>query len=267
MRNTVVGAILTLMVVAGLGVGYLAGNNAQRTETLSTVSLSTLTQNVTITSTATKTLMSTYTESPLAAACSGPTSVGVGSYPKLHVGTNATLLLCARVYYFDSNATRVLNVSQALGITGWENNPQTGFSGRSNFTIVPSQNELVVGGPNNENEGAVIAWAIKAKPGASGSYQLGFSADYILNQGEDAQCGVGSTGEVIAGTGHPSYLFTGFSGCILETFLGTPPRNSTKYTVINVERSGFIGNEVLTNGATYFLLTDYTESVQIQTVG
>jgi hypothetical protein len=221
----------------------------------------------TSTSTTTATLTSTYTESPLAAACSGPTSVGVGSYPKLHVGTNATVLLCARVYYF-SNATRTLNVSQALGITGWENNPQTGFSGRSNFTIVPSQNELVVGGPNNENEGAVIAWAITAKPGASGSYQLGFSADYILNQGENAQCGAGSTGEVIAGTGQPSYLFTGFSGCITMSFsfVGTPPTNSTKYTVINIEGSDFIGNNVLINGATYFLLTGYTESVQIQTV-
>jgi hypothetical protein len=95
--------------------------------------------------------------------------------------------------------------------------PNRSFSGDSNFTISASENQLVFGGPQNENEGAVVAFAVTAKPGTSGTYELSFSGNYMLAPIEPARCAY--YGTLVAGDGHPLYVFPG--GCITYITSGT----------------------------------------------
>ena len=72
-------------------------------------------------------------------------------------------------------------------------------------TIAASQAQLTLGGPNSENEGTIVAYTITAKPGASGTYQLGFLVSlstYLLSQ-EPESCG--DYGQLTAGNGMPNY--------------------------------------------------------------
>ncbi len=215
--------------------------------------------------TTTVTMTSTYTENALVASCSHLTNPGIGSYPRLFVSTNQTALLCVQVYYFNPNGTDTLNVSQALEMEAVkypQNAQPVAFSGASNFTVTPSQDQLVIGGPHNENEGAGIAWALTAIPGASGSYELNFnSASYVFVNGEPEECG--SYGVITAGNGEPSYLNTGFQGCITYSTENVTT-NSTKYTVASFD--GF-ASQVLMNGDVYFLITGFTNSTQTDAVG
>ncbi len=244
-------------------VAYTSAATTTKTE-ISTVT-STETSLSTSVSTTTITVVSTYTENALAASCSQLTNPGTGSYPRLFVRTNETALLCVRVYYFNPNGTRTLNISQVLDLEAVKYPPNAQpvvFSGASNFTVTPSQKQLVIGGPNNENEGAEIAWALTAKPGASGSYELNFnSVSYVFGNGGPAECG--SYGKIMAGNGEPSYLITGFQGCTTYT-TGNITTNSTKYTVVSVD--GFL-SQVLMNGDVYFLIAGWTNSTQISAVG
>jgi len=206
----------------------------------------------------TLTVTSTYSANSLLTACSHASNPP--PFPKLFAGPSTPALLCIRVYYYNVNATLTLNVSKTLGISA--RSPRI-FDGASNFTVVTSQNQLVVGGPNNENEGAVMAYAITAKPGASGTYEILFSATYLIEPEGPEQCGY--YGVLSAGTGTPNYVTTDFSGCIIYSSNGAT--NSTKYTVIQipVAFAGFItGNPVtLINGATYFVISGWSKSTQI----
>jgi len=231
------------------------------TSTMTTTETTTSTTILTLTSTII-TSTSTLTQAQLLAACS---HTGDSAwFPKLVVSTNATALLCVRAYYYDSNETYTINATNALDIEALQYSPSVkAFSGASNFTMLESPSELVIGGPNSTNEGAVIAFALTAKPGASGSYELNFnSVSYVINVNEPEQCG--SYGEIVAGDGEPSYLFTGFNGCI--TYATNVTTNSTKYTVIDNE--GLInGNDVLINGNVYFQIVGATNSTQMGNVG
>jgi len=262
--------IASAIIIAGILIAaslFVAVGKAPKTTTSTTTNTALETETVTSTSvsTTTVTITSTYTQNALVASCSHLTNPGTGSYPRLFVSTNQTALLCVRVYYFNSNGTHTLNVSQALDMEAVEY-PQNAqpivFSGASNFTVTPSQDQLVIGGPDNENEGAEIAWALTAKPGASGSYELNFnSVSYVVGSGGPEECG--SYGVVTAGNGEPSYLITGFQGCITYSTQNVTT-NSTKYTVASFD--GF-ASQVLINGDIYFLITGFTNSTQIGAVG
>ena len=89
-------------------------------------------------------------------------------------------MICLQYYYYNTTAPLTLNLTggpaiQALQYiqNGSESYPRT-FNGASNFTVMASQNQLVIGGPSSENEGVTVAFAIVAKAGASGTYQLSF---------------------------------------------------------------------------------------------
>jgi len=261
MRRETLGMV-TAVLVAGLVVGYLAGGGGRGAETITSTetSLSTSVSMTTSTTTTTATVVSTYTENALASSCSQLTNPGREPFPKLFVRTNETALLCARVYYFNPNGTRTLDVSQALYIEAVKYPPNAQpvvFSGASNFTVIPSQKQLVIGGQNNENEGAEVAWALTAMPGASGTYEFKFnSVSYVFVNGEPEDCG--SYGQIIAGTGEPSYLNTGFEGCITYTHVNVTT-NSTKYTIVTIDGSA---SQVLMNGAVYFQISGFTNSTQ-----
>jgi hypothetical protein len=132
-------------------------------------------------------------------------------------GTTSAIV-CIQLYYYNSSTALTLNLTKALSIEAlyYVRNGSLGipvsFSGTSNFTISPSQSQLVIGGPTDENEGSVVAFAITANTGASGTYELGISGGYawMLGSSEPLQCGY--YGELVAGNGQPNYVSP--TGCI-----------------------------------------------------
>lgn len=161
-------------------------------------------------------------ESSLVSLC--PTTSISSSFGTLTAGTSSPALLCVRLYYY-SAAPLTLNLTSALSIqalqyiaNGSVNYPRS-FSGASNFTVVASQSQLTIGGPDNENEGATVAYGVTANSGSSGTYWLGFLGSsgltaYALTQQEPLSCGF--YGELVAGSGQPNYA-QGFNGCITYT--------------------------------------------------
>ncbi|MHB8566955.1 MAG: hypothetical protein ACYC7D_12290 [Nitrososphaerales archaeon] len=94
-------------------------------------------------------------------------------------GTTSPAVVCVQLYYYSGNSI-TLNLSDALSIqalqyimNGSEGIPKY-FSGAPNFTVATSQSQLVLGGINNKNEGAIVSFSILANNGASGTYELSF---------------------------------------------------------------------------------------------
>jgi len=113
-------------------------------------------------------------------------------------------------------------------------------SAASNFTIGTSQNELVVGGPSNENEGALVAYSLTAKPGVDGTYELSMVGPdpYMLQPQEPVQCGY--YGQVFAGAGQPdrgvasmciTYSITNASGASTST-TQSPTISGIQYPIL-----------------------------------
>jgi hypothetical protein len=215
----------------------------------------TKTETTTLTVSPTTSSANASVEADILATCSQ--AVGSGQFPTVVVGTNAATVLCVQVYDYNYTSTYTLNVSGALNIDALKyppNSEQIAFDGAPNFTVIASPNELVIGGPNSENEGAVIAYALTARPGASGTYELDFPSFSYNFPGLDS-CGY--CGEVVTGNGQPSYLNTGFTGCISYSVSNTAGAvtNGTKYTVID--------DRVLINGGIYFHISgiaNYTQN-------
>jgi hypothetical protein len=159
------------------------------------------------------------TDSALIAECPqmGP-GVGFGT---VTAGTTSPALLCIQLYYY-SNAPLTINLTSALSIQALQyvfNNgvaDSRSFSGAPNFTMSASQPELTIGGPNDENEGVVVAYAVTAVAGASGTYPIGLflakglSAWMFGSQGPES---CGTYGQLVAGNGAPNYN-QGFGSCI-----------------------------------------------------
>jgi len=208
MRNEAVAALLVVLVAGSLGVGYFTGvSNRQTVTTISTVFLPTTTTSSEV--------MTGNSSSGLLAQCSHaetPTPIGL-LFGTVTAGTITPAVVCVQFYYFNSTTPTIMPTSIMIQAT----QPNRSFSGDSNFTISASENQLVFGGPQNENEGDVVAFAVSAKPGASGTYELGFSGNYMLTPTEPAECAY--YGTLVAGNGHPLYVFP--EGCITYNTSGT----------------------------------------------
>jgi len=199
MRNGAIASLLVVAILVGAGVGYLAGYANEHTVTSSFTAVSTTTVTVTITGNS---------SSGLLAQCSraetpSPTGLLFGT---VTTGTNTPAIICVQFYYFNSTTLTTLPISMMIQAT----QPNRSFSGDSNFTIIASENHIVFGGPQNENEGAVVAFAVTAKPETSGTYELSFSGNYMLTPIEPAECAY--YGTLVGGDGHPLYVFPG--GCL-----------------------------------------------------
>jgi len=208
MRNEVVAALLVVAIFAGAGAGYLVGNDNERAITSTFTAVRTTTMTVSITG----------NSSALLAQCSHaetPASFGLG-LGVVVTGTNTPAIICVQFYYF-SSAPTALATSMMIQAA----QPNRTFGGDSNFTVSSSANHLVFGGPQNEDEGAVVAFAVTAKPGASGTYELVFSGDYMLSGGEPVECYYYET--LIAGSGSPLYVYP--EGCITYAVTGTSTGN------------------------------------------
>jgi len=192
MRNRTIAALLVVAILAGAGAGYLAGNTNEHTINSS---------------------------SGLLAQCSRaetPTPTGL-LFGTVTAGTRTPAIICVQFYYFNSTTPTTLAPSMMIQAV----QPNRSLSGDSNFTINASENSLVFGGPQNEDEGAVVAFAVMAKPGASGTYELSFSGNYMLTSTEPAECAY--YGTLVAGDGQPLYVFP--SGCITYEVTGTSTGN------------------------------------------
>ncbi len=243
------GRLAIAVIVAGVLVSatlYATVGQAPRTITRLSVSTTTttVTETTAITTTVTSPPNTTSFQEALQAKCSNPSSIGM--FPTVTTNSSSAAVLCVRAYFFSSNQTYAVNASQVLGINGYSAS-NVYFDGSSNFMVISSSDQILVGGPDNENEGAVMAFAMIAKPGASGTYQIGLGSTWVLGPGGPEQCGY--YGELVAGPGQPNYINKGFSGCIAYTvsFSGTAATNSTKYPVLN--------NYVLYNDALYLQIS------------
>jgi hypothetical protein len=173
------------------------------------------------------------TNSTLVAQCpnSGPES----AFGTVTAGTSTPALLCVRLFYYSTipltvNLTAALSIQALQYIANGSVNYPRSFSGASNFTVTASQSQLTMGGPNNENEGATIAYGVTAKSGSSGTYWLSFLKSsglsaYVLDPQEPMSCAF--DGELVAGSGQPDYT-QGFNGCI--TYTTTNQSGSTTTT-------------------------------------
>jgi hypothetical protein len=159
-------------------------------------------------------------------------------------------VLCVRLYYYSATPL-TLNLTSALSIQAvkYAYNGSVGagrpFSGAYNFTVVVSQASLTLGGPSDKNEGTIVAYSITAKPGASGTYQLGYLPSsslntYLLDPQEPKQCGY--YGSLVAGDGQPNYVQP--TGCI--TYATTSNSNSMNIPGISYSlTSGYLYFEIV----------------------
>jgi len=205
----VVAALLVVAIFAGAGVGYLVQNENERT----------ITTTYTAVTTATTTVSITGNSSSLLAQCShaqAPASFGLG-LGVVDAGTDIPAVICVQYYYFSSVPT---TLATSMMIQAAQ--PNRTFSGDSNFTVSGSANHVVFGGPQNEDEGVVVAFAVTAKPYASGTYELVFSGNYMLSGSEPVECYYYET--LAAGSGSPLYVYP--EGCITYAVTGTSTGNS-----------------------------------------
>jgi hypothetical protein len=201
---------MVVAILAGAGVGYLVGNETERTVTSTFSAVSTTTMTVTITG----------NSSGLLARCSSaeaPFSSGL-LLGAVVVGANTPAVICVQYYYFSTVPTTL-----ATSLMIEADQPNRSFSGDTNFTISASANHLVFGGPEDEDEGAVVAFAVTAKSGTSGTYGLGFSGNYMLSPMEPAECHYYDT--LVAGNGNPLYDYVYGFGCISYAVTGTSTSN------------------------------------------
>jgi hypothetical protein len=223
MRNGAVAALLVVAILAGVGVGYLVGNENESTMT-----------SFTAVTTTTMTVSIAGNSSGLLAQCSHAEAPFLSGLllGAVTVGTNTPAVICVQYYSFSAVPTTLATSMMIQAAQG-----NRSFSGDSNFTVSASANHLVFGGPQDEDEGAVVAFAVMAKPGASGTYELVFSGNYMLAPMEPAECYYYDT--LVAGNGSPLYTNTNFDPCITYAITGTT-----------------IGNLLSIPGIQYPILTD-----------
>jgi hypothetical protein len=254
----VVAAVAIMIVVIGAGLVLVTSRPSAPT-TIATPSSSTSgpmsysTEPVTIGSS------SVSIDGTLAADCpSGQTNSS--GFVDVAAGTNGPTVFCVQFYYYNAffgyNASSpiMLNVSNALTIQAVQDISSDGvvypqlFDGASNFTLTASQSQLVIGGPTNVNEGTMVAYALEANSGASGTYQLGFFSSASFSSwllGPQAPESCGYYGELVAGNGQPNYA-QNLGGCLTypTSYLSSSVSSgiSSYYTLPGIPYPLLVGN-------------------------
>ena len=185
-------------------------------------------------------------------------------------------VICLQYYYYNTTAPLTLNLTNGLKIqalqyisNGSTSYPGT-FNGASNFTVMASQNQLVIGGPSNENEGVTVAFAIIAKTGASGTYQINFpgicsgcSTAWKLTPTEPLNCGYYL--ELTTGNGQPNYAQL-VDMCITYLTYNSSTSSTTETSTTSYHTLSGI-QYPLYNQWLYFRITATTNSTQTGSVG
>jgi hypothetical protein len=151
---------------------------------------------------------------------STPCSMPVKSEPMsftLKADSNHPALLCVAYYFY--NDTAPMTLVPQLRIFGWPLHPAGTFStfdASSNFTVTSSVQSLELGGPARLNEGHEVTFSILAKPGVSGTFEVGVAN--LLPGG----IGCDSDFLLSAGTGVPSYVSAGLCYLVQPSNSSTP---------------------------------------------
>jgi hypothetical protein len=134
-------------------------------------------------------------------------------------------MICVRYYYYNETIPLQLNTSSLVKIFGWNLNSSSLSSSKSSlfivnseFTISAQPPNILIGGPENENEGVEVNYTMTANAGASGTYDV--SVGQFLLPG-----GIGCSGQflIASGTGLPNY--GGYSHTLMCAML--PTNNSS----------------------------------------
>lgn len=179
------------------------------------------------------------TDSALVAEC--PEIVPGADFGTVTAGAASPALLCVQLYYY-SDTPLTINLTSALSVQALQYIFSNGvgvprsFSGAPNFTISASQSELTIGGPSNENEGAIVAYAVTAHSGASGTYPIGLLlasglSAWMFGAGEPESCS--SYGQLVAGNGQPNYN-QGIGSCITYATRSESSNSSSEFSVPGV---------------------------------
>lgn len=208
-RNTVIGSAVAFIVGLSIGVGilYVPHQAAEQTPSMNSV-----VQN----------------------GCTVTYPTGLPLNSKIRLGNgSSSIFLCVEYYYYNSTSTINLNLSggKQLGLYAATNGngPRTIGVG-SNFTIVSSLESLVIGGPNNENEGATVVYSMSPIGIKNGSYILDIG--WLANSQEDCA----SEYQLVVGTGIPNYYVGGSCTSPLSDHYQTNPEgfvNGFVYAEIN----------------------------------
>lgn len=190
-------------------------------------------------STSTETLTSTSGVSTTTVTTTIPSVVNINPYcpvsktygyssGTLVAGTSSPAIICVQVYWFNSTYSMTLtNLTSLLQIEGPAN-------GASNFTVTAylpgclSACQINLGGAPNIGEGTILALAITAKPGASGTYQLYLQQFQLGPQGPWKDC---ANGDLVAGSGQPNYVPPNETCLPITIIAGT---NSTQFSIPGV---------------------------------
>jgi hypothetical protein len=191
MRNAAVGVILAIFVVASLGIGYLSGNNARATETVTSVSTSTVTSTTTPTSTQTSFLTGGILVPTSSASMLNPLT-GLSLDLNLSVINNVQIVLTA--YEFNT-LDRIDNVSYG---SSWPNASLFQWTQTSCYDPGMEGYEVLQGnyGSNNFTDGQAL---------------------WLQPQNDQPQCGLETTT-----TSNSSYIFQPLSArnILSETCVG-----------------------------------------------
>ena len=180
---------------------------------------------------------------PAFAECASP-QVGVDRFRTLVAGTSSPIIICVKLYEFNSSSPILLNLTSLLYIQGSESAGFNESSGDGNFTVTASQNQLLIGGPSNANEGIVVGYSVTAKPGASGTYGVGLPGWLVGSDGGPV-FGSGCTdGELVAGNGSPSYVLGGECLDCVSTSSGSSAQ-STSSQSFTIPGAGCVGDNTL----------------------
>lgn len=197
--------------------------------------------------TVTKTVPEVTTSGDIA-DCLTSQQVNVPWFGTLVTSTSSPAVLCVQLYEFNASAPMILNMTSLVTIQGSQpvqGGGRESVSGAANFTVVASQRQVLLGGPTNAGEGTVVAFAITARPGASGTYTVGIEG-YELGSEPDS---CGGNGYLIAGNGKPDYGLSG--GCI--TYSTTSAQGS--FTIPGVTYN-------ILSSTVYFRMLSVTNSTQ-----
>lgn len=265
-RSTIALSLVALVLAATLGLVVIAQPTSvihPSTTTLTLTSTSTSTQTTTATTTVTTLSTQTVTQT-LPAGCSG-NSVSEYDTGTLEVGTSSPAIICVQLYEFNATSPIVLNPTGFISIGGFSPFTQgQQVNGLSNFTITASSDSVELGGPTDANEGIVVALAITAKPGTSGTYWVYMTGGNSNSEQTAPPAGTllalylaGEAGEqgppngiLVAGTGQPDYVPSGV------TFGGPGIYNCTSsFTIQGVAYD-------ICPDAMYYRITDVSNSTQ-----
>lgn len=244
--TTLAAAIVVAGVIIAATVFVALGSSATVTKTVPEAT--TTTETTTMTSISTEYVTVTPPENAsLPAGCVTSQQVNAPWFGTLVTNSNSPAVICVQLYEFNSTSPITLNTTRLISIQGSQpiQGGRESVNGAGNFSVVASQRQVVLGGPTNEGEGTVVAYAITAKPGASGTYSISLGGFELGSEPESC----GSNGELIAGNGQPNYALIG--GCI--TYSTTSAQGS--FTIPGV------GYNILSNNI-YFRIISVTNSTR-----